>query len=320
MTTLTTIREKIRKVTARPSSDQISDAEIDEYINTWYLYDMPQTLSPIDLNDTYYFTTDQNVDEYDFDKEAYINTLPPAYCDGYQMLYTQNKKEFLSLWPKLQSKQQVATGDGTPGPYTFTISTIPFLRSNDTPMGTKGVTANVLISGPTSTSASEAVYDDGTGGWVNAAAGSVNYITGACTITFSDSILDGEPIYAHVHPYSASRPNTIFFYEDKFTLRPVPDGAYTIEVAATRRPTAFLNDADSPQLSEWWQVIAYGAALKIFTDAGDFDQYQAYRPFYEEQLILCGRRTLKQLSTQKVKTIYDGPNLGDALTSFWPGY
>ena len=39
--TLADIRSKVRRITARPSALQITDAEIDNYINTFYIYDFP---------------------------------------------------------------------------------------------------------------------------------------------------------------------------------------------------------------------------------------------------------------------------------------
>ena len=38
---LTTIRTKVRNVTAMQSVSEITDAEIDSYINTYYIYDFP---------------------------------------------------------------------------------------------------------------------------------------------------------------------------------------------------------------------------------------------------------------------------------------
>lgn len=320
MTTLATIREKIRKVTARPSPNQITDDEIDEYINTFYLYDLPETLRLWNLKDNYYFTTNANISQYDFDRQNYTNISQPAYCDGYEMVFLQDEAQFFRMWPKLQSKTQIATGDGGAGPYAFTITSVPFLRSDNTPIGSKGTTVNVTVSGPSAASATENAYDDGVGGWLNAAAGNIDYVTGVGTITFNNPILAGEPIYAHVHPYSASRPTTILFFQDKFTLRPVPDAGYLVQLEAYRTPTQLLLDTDNPELFEWWQLLAFGGALKIFIDNGDFDQYQIFRPFYEEQLLLAQRRTLKQYSNQRAATIYAPPNTAGPYANYWPGY
>lgn len=319
MTTLDKIKEKVRKVTARPDVTQITDDDIEEYVNTFYLYDMPETLRLFDLKDSYYFTTEENIDEYDFSSNSYVSINPPAYCNGYKMVYLQDQEQFFRMWPKLKTREQVATGDGTTGPYAFTVSNTPFLRSDNTPIGSKGNTINVVISASDGTG-TQSVYDDGTGSWENGIVGNISYTTGVGTVTFSAIVPAGEPIYAQVHSYSASRPTTILFFKDKFTIRPVPDGAYLVELEAYRTPTALLNDTDSPELNEWWQLLAYGASLKIFTDYGDFDQYQAFRAFYEEQLLLCHRRTIKQYANQRTATIYSPPNGPGPCVNYWPGY
>ena len=66
MTTLANIRSKVRLVTARPSTDQLTDAQIDNYVNTYYLYDLPESMRLLNLLDHYSFTTNPNVDTYSF--------------------------------------------------------------------------------------------------------------------------------------------------------------------------------------------------------------------------------------------------------------
>jgi len=319
MTTLANIRSKVRLVTARPSTDQLTDDQIDAYINTFYLYDLPESMRLLNLRDHYTFTTNPNVDTYAFDRNSYVSVNQPAYVSGYQMLWYQEPQAFFNIWPKVTAKELVETGDGGAGPYSFTISGAPFLRSATSPIGSKGANINIIISANTSGSIAETVYDDGVGGFENAAGGTIDYVTGVVTnLTFSNPIPAGTEIYAQVTPYSAGRPSTILFAQDQFTLRPVPDGAYIISLEAYRTPTALAAAGDSPELNEWWQLLAYGASLKIFTDYGDFEQLTAYRSMYEEQLLLMQRRTLKQYAEQRVSTIYTtGSNDGRLL---WPKY
>jgi hypothetical protein len=73
-----------------------------------------------------------------------------------------------------------------------------------------------------------------------------------------------------------------------------------------KQPTALLAGAprDFPELREWWQYIAYGAACKIFADRLDTSSLQQVYPLMEEQKLLIQRRTLKQLTNQRAQTIY----------------
>ncbi len=108
-------------------------------------------------------------------------------------------------------------------------------------------------------------------------------------------------------PYVASRPQSVVFYQDQMLLYPIPDQAYTVSFEAYKYPTAFLNDAAgvrTPQVNEWWQLLAYGAADKIFADNGDFENLQKFRPLLDEQMLLCTRRTIVQQTSERTATIY----------------
>ena len=65
MSTLADIRVKVRRLTGRPSPQQITDAQIDTYINTFYQYDFPEHLRVFSNETTFTFMTTPNVDTYD---------------------------------------------------------------------------------------------------------------------------------------------------------------------------------------------------------------------------------------------------------------
>lgn len=305
--TLDAIRTKVRRLTARGSPNQITDATIDEYVNTYYLYDMPEALRFLKLQDVYTFQTTQNIDTYFFPSNNYTTNGPPAYCAGQQMQFFNDIDTFYKTWPKIQSIQQVATGNGTPGPYIGTIPSAPFLRSVNVGVTDESEVINLLLTANTGVS-TESVIDNGFGVLLDAGGGTIDYTTGAFSVTFNAAIPAGNAIFSEVVPFSASQPRMILFSQNQFTLRPVPDKGYNIEVLAYRVPTDLLNANDTPELQEWWQLLAFGAALKILTDNGDYDFAQKMRPYYEEQFVLCMRRTLNQLTPQRVSTIYSESN------------
>ena len=78
--TLAAIRAKVRKLTGRNSTTQITDAEIDEYVNTYYVFDMPDYLKFLKLKDVFTFQTTPFIDTYAFDTAAYMYCSPPATC------------------------------------------------------------------------------------------------------------------------------------------------------------------------------------------------------------------------------------------------
>jgi hypothetical protein len=318
-TTLADIRGKVRNLTARPSVNDLSDQIIDNYINTYYQYDMPESMRFLELRDVFTFTTIGNVEVYPFPRNNYLTIEPPAYCAGQQMDFFNNDRDlFYRTWPKDNYIQQVAQGNGTEGLYTGQITGIPFLPSTTpNPPIQFGADAdfNVMFSANTTTDVSflgtaTTLYDDGEGGLVDAttfersSGSAVNYLTGQFGIVFTDPVPMGQPIFASVIPYAPGQPRSVLIAQEQIYLRPIPDKAYLIDITVERKPTALLNDSDSPFNYEWWQLLAFGAAAKILEDNADWDQRNAIQPFFEKQLILMQRRSLNQLTTSRSSTIY----------------
>jgi len=54
-----------------------------------------------------------------------------------------------------------------------------------------------------------------------------------------------------------------------------------------------------PEISEWWQYIAYGAAKKVFEDRMDLESVQLIEPEFREQETLVLRRTIVQQSNKR---------------------
>jgi hypothetical protein len=339
--TLVDIRKKVRRITGRTSDSQITDAEIDSYINTFYIYDLPEHLRLESLRVNYQFVTTANRSVYDFPTNYYLTAMPPVFIGGYQSYMTQSRENFFRTNPQLNYMQaSIATGAGVVGPYAGTLINSPIMPGfKRNPPGaytglltdclTKDINWNVLITakgapGTDGISPWYSLVDDGFGNLVSlddtsiggsyTVQGTINYITGVIAITnFVNNLLVpvvipvGNPINAQYIPYVASRPQSCVFYQDQIILYPVPDQAYTVSFEAYIYPTALLDtpgNQPSPQLREWWQVLAYGAADKIFADNADMDNMAKFRPLLEEQLRLILRRTLQQYAGERTATIY----------------
>jgi hypothetical protein len=335
--TLADIITKVRRLSGRPSVDQISDETITQYINTYYLYDMPETLRLLKLKDTLTFTTVPNVEVYPVDQlfptlgtTAYITVEPPAYVAGQQVQYFQDLDLFYREWPKNNYIEQINTGDGTAGPFSGTLTATPVMSSVN-PVGSESVTApigqdiRILFSANIGNQIATSAYDNGQGDWIDAytgetLVGDIDYITGDYTITFSSAVPDGNPINASYIPYVASLPRCICFYQNQFFMRPVPDKAYIVEINAFRYPMSFNFDDEttSPELQFWWQLLAYGAALKILVDNGDYDNAERLRPYFNEQLLIVQRRTVKQQTNQRTQTIYSQDGASYGFSNLYP--
>ncbi len=311
--TLAAIQGKVRRLTRTPSTDQMSDTELNQYINTSILYDFPETLRLFNLRTNLTFYTQPNVAEYasnvtnpddplyDF-TNRYITIHPPVYVAGIQIQMSQSQQEFFAFWPKNEFITTVVQGDGVTTTFTGAISNIPVLRNllNFTTVDSLG-NGMVLYDVPTiGTSLTGTLFVSGT----NAAAGTINYITGAFSITFPSAPAANVPVRSQAYSYVAGIPTIMLYYDGKFQFRPVPDQPYKVEMEVQAQPTQLLTSGDVPMLSEWWQYISYLAAKKIFEDRQDPESIQALMPELKNQERLILRRTLVQQSNQRAPTIY----------------
>jgi hypothetical protein len=61
---------------------------------------------------------------------------------------------------------------------------------------------------------------------------------------------------------------------------------------------------DIPQLEQWWQFIALGAAIKIFQDRFDYDSVQLVWPEFQRQLDMVARKSVEQYANERSQTLY----------------
>jgi hypothetical protein len=331
------IIEKIREVSASGNSLQVTDSKIIKYINSYYLYDLPNDLRNIKLKDVYSFNTIQGVDTYPFDFDHWSTVEGPAYCGKIQIVLFQDKASFYSY---NFSSQQLFTfdyGDGGPGPYSGSTQVYPVVKSvNNNPMvSTPTSNVNVFPSGypPTSTqnnisrvqnilisanteTGSLHVTDDGAGNLIGdcVAGGTIDYQTGdIANLTFTANVPSGNDINIQYIQQVQGQPYTILFFQNQFTVRPVPDQAYTIEMTACRQPSQALlgtNSVSTPNLDGrpeemyWWELIAFGVAKKLYQDRLDTDGVAMMDAFLQEKISEARTRTYAQLSTRQVRTIF----------------
>jgi hypothetical protein len=364
---LNRLRYAIRKITGKYDTNQLPDssvgennisnpAGIDDYINDFYLYDMPEHFRTLKLRNFYTFTTIPNCGTYAVPENIY-EIYDPIYIDNYQFKWYQYPSEFYQVWPELNFiDRNLFTPNGISRAYTFTLSQTPVQQ------GTVviGLTPNIDGQSPgaleTFTDLDQPIpldipqqqYFNNPGILTGnqGGTGTIDYLTGVCSITYAS--LTGPPSgttsSCHYHPYVASRSRDILFWNQNLYLRPIPNDTYFVKVMAYMMPTTVMNAAtnatvrpslnvvgnndvdvqgfngasgslstDLPQFNEWWQLIAYGAALKIFVEDGEFTEYERYKMLFEEQKLLAQRKTLRQLAHQRIPTVYS--SLGNGARS-----
>ncbi len=302
---LQAIITKVRRLTRSPSANLITDAEITEYVNTFVLYDFPEELRLFELRTTLTWYCLPNIAEYNTDSTAvvpellnfdenYITTHYPMYSAGQKMMFSQKREEFYNVWSQTNNIARVATGNGVSTVFAGTLTAIPVLRNN------------VTFSSVTTAGGGLELHDDGLGGLTGTggSVGVIDYVTGDFIINFVVAPKANQDINAMTFPYKPAQPTSLLYYDDKFTLRPVPDQPYPINMEVYKRPAALIALNQEPKLQQHWQYIAYGAAIKIFQDRTDNDSVDALMPEFKRQELLVQRRTWVQYSNEQTGTIY----------------
>lgn len=346
--TLSAIRTKVRRLTRSLSEAQLSTAQLDEYINTFVLYDFPEHLRTFNLRVTYSFYTNPGQDEYPTDtlsfagavnnalynfQNRYLTIHAPIYISGYQAFFSQSREQFYGIYPIINSVAQTGlTGDGLTQIFSGVVNTTqanpgPAQQINQgllqrnvlfTSIGTNGVglaMADVPVVDPTSGYKTQEgnLYDVNSAAYQAAlvtpptvvdATNTINYLSGAFTVTFSAPPDSGIPINSQTVPVVLTLPQALLYYGNTFIVRPVPDQSYKVNFECYIRPTELLTANQSPNLEEWWQYIAYGASKKIFEDKMDLESVQMIMPEFKQQERLCLRRTLVQYTNERTATIY----------------
>jgi hypothetical protein len=353
--TLSSIQVKVRRITRSPSETQLTSDDLNNYINTFIVYDFPEQLRTFNLRTTFSFYTNPFQDVYATNTEAfagvttnqlynfqnrYLTVHPPVYIAGFPSYYSQSREQFYGIYPLVNSIMSIGTtGDGVTTSFTGVITnntgpnfvvptaanqTTALLQNNvlfssigvnneglalvDVPVvstttGNPTTVGNLYIPGLQPTTPPTVVTP----------ANTINYVTGAYTITFPSAPGSAQPINSQTVPQVVARPQSLLYYNNQFIVRPVPDQPYQVNFECYVRPTYLMELNSVPQLEEWWQYIAYGAAKKIFEDRMDMESVGLIMPEFKTQERLCLRRSIVQYTNERTATIYT------EQTGFGPG-
>ncbi len=420
--TLESIILKVRRLTGSANDLQLTNSQIIDYINSFYLYDFPAQFRSLKLKDKYTFNTKRGIDTYPFDSEHYTTVEMPCYCAKREIKLFQDPWSFYGVNFNWQQQETLTQGDGTTGlisdaitaitnaanaqvtsaahglvsgqivyiqgvvgmtevndqfytitvngintfllnintlvgygvyvsdgtwqysSYDSTVQAVPIIRSTfNNPMVKSPTTPvtpyyptppqisgnpdftnsvipsrvqNILITANIALGDTLNVTDDGNGNLIGdcEVGGTIDYDTGEITnLVFTFAIPSGADITIQYNPATLAIPQSIMFFQNQFTLRPVPDKGYTVELIAYRQPSqALLGSADPndpnlsglPELLEWWECLAYGAAKKVYEDRLDPDGIALMDKGLAERFNVAETRTYAQLSKQRVSTIY----------------
>lgn len=284
--TLADIRQKVRQVTGRFSSNEMTNAQLDDYINKYYTLTFPAAVKLEQKHVYYSFTTAANQPYYDQPQTTYTNFEPPATINNLSMFWYQNPAYFFDNNPLQYTFLTPWTGDGSTVTFTTTVTGFPIYP------GTLTISDTVELFQDTNTdwTISNVNITGNQGGTAT-----INYDTGSVSVTFNVAPTDGQIINLNYVLFQPGRPHSILMYNNQFQLFPVPDQAYIIEMRAYSVVSELTNATDTPDLSQWGPMIAYGASRDIFSDYGELDAYAETTQLYKEQKNYVLTRTCQDL-------------------------
>jgi hypothetical protein len=285
---LDNIVSKVRAITGMPNDAQMTAAQVETYVNNYLLYVMPHELKVQIANQDIMFKTQPGVNTYSF-PAAFLTDSPGAYADGFPLIFYEDPDIFYQDWPLQYAVNTIGVGGGAV--FAGTLQNPPVIEGSLFITDGTQVETDVGVISP-------AVFPNGSlkdevAGVLGAVTGTIDYLTGVYSVTFPVATPATATVYAKYQSYAANRPQGVLFYQNQFVLMPVPDQAYQIQLQGFIAPTA-LTASTSPQQQEWGPLLAYGAALEIFSDRGDTDNYDKFYPMLKRYENVALGRTVQQ--------------------------
>jgi hypothetical protein len=331
--TLGDIQNKVRQLTYSPDPNSLTDAAINQYINTFYVFDFPRHLRTLDKRININILLNSNQQTYDMaafftgfpypqisDLKNYITSIyPPVYVNGQQVQYTQSQTEFYNYYPKFNAQDQIGTGTGAPVIVNNYFLGSGFNLPNNNASVVPG-TVNFTAVQADGTSVRN--IDNGAGGFIdqngNPVGGTINYFLALVNGVTLGSPANGANYFVNYLPYTPAQPSIMLWFNNKLSFWPIPDEGYLCTFEADVTFADITNVLQDPEIREWWQYLAYGAAKKVFQDRGDRASVEDIKEEMEEQMNLINRKFITQQSTNRVPTIYcnmDGLGVGNNVNS-----
>jgi hypothetical protein len=344
--TLIAIRKKVRRLTASASESALKTAEIDEKINDAYTNNFPNAIKSDLLRSVYTFYTAPNIDRYPLNVQYNQGVRDPVYVDGVQGAFYKDRNQFYNVWPRWPTLNKPASGDGVKQVFSWTIPQVPFLSKEvtigavdvsgapirisddgngklllDLPNGVTYVPpyTQALPTPPAALAPSiPGMHNANTGNpgdLVQVIIGTVNYVTGAMAFSLVGTPYipaAGTQLTCFVSQYTTGRPYAVMFWNNEFTIRPIPKLTHKIEVETYLTPVQFMATTDSPILNQWWKWLSIMASILILEDRQDLAGIaNLAQSLDREQDLILERQATEEIN-QRNATIFSSavPALG----------
>lgn len=153
--------------------------------------------------------------------------------------------------------------------------------------------------------------------------GTVNYITTQINVTFPVAPQAGSLINVWAATYQTGRPYNLLFWNNEFTIRPVPDNVYLCEIEVFQTPSQFMQTTDHPVLNQWSQYIAYGSAMEILRDRQDMEGVENLKEgFMRQEGLVLERQSVEEINQPNI-TLFNSTQGGYGYGTGWgigPGW
>ncbi len=147
--------------------------------------------------------------------------------------------------------------------------------------------------------------------------GTVNYVTTQINLLIPVPLQSGSLLNIWAATYQVGRPYNLLFWNNEFTIRPVPDNVYLCEIEAYQTPVQFMTLTQNPILNQWAQYIAYGAACEILRDRQDMEGVQnLMEGFKRQEALVLERQSIEEIQQPNI-TLFNTTQTGYGYGIGW---
>jgi hypothetical protein len=329
---LTALIARFRVLAGTPSTSQLSDLEITDFINDFYHNKLPIEIDDEKLNSEYTKVV-RVYDSGTYDLSDDVVVLKgPYYIDDEQILIYQDEDSdrFFSQYPKIDTgaayfvtfpnlaigtnkakiKNDAFVFRTSGGDYTWDAPTgETFLRGSTVPQNKYAawrleigidnaisiVEATNNASGySTAAQAVQGLIDESD---VRACMGFITVINTAGVFVPGTTALDATGVAATFTDgfhSTRSNPVTALLYKGTLYLGPKPDDTYVFRCNAKIKPTELVNGTDALTVDDWGQFVAYGAAIEYGMGIKDTELVSSLSAMYQKYKDIISERFAEQ--------------------------
>jgi len=286
MTTLANLRVLTRRYSGREDADEISDSQLNAYINEYLTIYFPLDVKLYDRFQSYFINLYPGVAVYDVDQDIVLLNNP-QFANGLSLAFYTDPRSFYELYQNQYHAYLLGTGNGSTLTFTGTVQQLPIIPSS--PYVTDGTEMLTDKTG-------SGILSGNLGGY-----GTINYATGYISATFNTAPSGSDDIQVYYDWFNVGQPRAVLFYQNQLQIRPIPAKPTMLRCNTYWRPSTLTADSSSITNPEWSRMIAMGAALIILKENMEIDAVSTLYSLWSQEFSLVQERSNSQLITGRVQ-------------------